>query len=314
MSAFLQHDPKHPQHGWVGTLLVLLASVAVSSKAIIVKLAYVYPIDAASLIALRMVFALPFFAGLAWWASHRATTPLRRKEWAGILMLGIAGGYGPMWLDFAGLAYVTAGLERIILFLYPTMVVLMSAALFGQPVGRRAMFSLLASYAGVGLVVGHDVLLLKSDTGSTLWGATMVLASAIVYAAYLVISGRMIPQVGSARFTAYTMLAATLGSAVHFLLSHPASTLLGQPSAVYGLSLLMAVVATVLPAVMLNAGIRRIGSSQASLVSSIGPVSTILLAYVFLGEEITALQLIGTALVLVGVLAISLRPRQAVAA
>lgn len=287
--------------------MVLLASVAVSSKAIIVKLAYVYPVDAATLIALRMAFAIPFFAALAWWSSrqnHLATLSLR--QWLAVFGLGAIGGYGPMWLDFAGLAYVSAGLERIILFLYPTMVLMFSALLFRQALGRRELFALITGYMGVGLVVGHDIEFVKGTVDATLIGAALVFASAVLYAAYLVLSGKLIPQVGATRFTAYTMLVATFTSGMHYAASQHTVSWSHLPSEVYLLSLLMAVVATVLPAVLLNIGIQRLGSNRASLISSIGPVSTIFLAWVFLGEQITYLQLGGTALVMAGVLVVSL--------
>lgn len=302
------HNSLIGNNSLIGSLMVLAAAVTVSSKAIIVKLAYAYPVDAATLIALRMLFSAPFFIALAVWAAASAGAPTisKRDAWL-IAILGVVGGYGPMWLDFAGLAYVTAGLERIILFLYPTIVVILSAVLYRHKIGKREIFALVSSYAGVSLVVGHDISLAKSSATATMLGAGLVTASAIVYAAYLVFSGRVIPRVGSASFTAYSMLAATLASGLHFASTSHAVSLTQLPAQVYWLSLLMAVVATVLPAILLNAGIHRLGSNKASLVSSIGPVSTIFLAYIFLGEQITLLQLAGTGLVLMGVLVISLK-------
>ncbi|MGZ8261511.1 MAG: DMT family transporter [Methylotenera sp.] len=291
----------------IGSLMVLAAAVTVSSKAIMVKLAYAYPVDASTLIALRMAFSAPFFIALALWVRGSVSTPkiTSRDGWM-IVILGVLGGYGPMLLDFAGLAYVTAGMERIILYIYPTIVVMLSAMLFKQRIGKREWIALAATYAGVSLVVGHDLSLPKSGAAETILGATLVLASAITYAAYLVYSGRIIPRVGSSSFTAYTMLAATVASGVQFASTPHKVSMLHLPAQVYWLSLLLAVIATVLPAILLNAGIQRIGSSKASLVSSIGPVSTIFLAYVFLGEDVTLLQIAGTGLVLIGVLAISI--------
>jgi drug/metabolite transporter (DMT)-like permease len=265
-------------------------------------------VDASTLIALRMAFSAPFFIALAIWARASDTVPKISSQdaWA-IALLGILGGYGPMLLDFAGLVYVTAGLERIILYIYPTIVVLLSAAIFKQRISKRVYFTLLATYAGVALVVGHDVLNVKSGSAETILGASLVAASAVTYAAYLIASGRLIPRVGALLFTAYTMLAATVASAAHYAGTKHQVTILHLPTQVYLLSMLMAVVATVLPAILLNVGIHKIGSSKAALISSIGPVSTIFLAYIFLGEGITLLQLAGTSLVLIGVLAISLR-------
>lgn len=298
-------------HAFIGALMVLAAAITVSSKAIMVKLAYAYPVDAITLIALRMLFSAPFFIALALWTRASAGAPIisRRDGWI-IFVIGVLGGYGPMWLDFAGLAYVSAGLERIILFLYPTLVVLITAVVFKQRIGKREIFALIATYVGVALVVGHDLTALKTSTSGTMLGVALVAASAFVYAVYLVFSGRIIPRVGSLQFTAYSMLAATITSGLHFAATTHTVSVMHLPAQVYWLSLLMAVVATVLPAVLLNAGIHRIGSNKASLVASVGPVSTILLAYIFLGEAITWLQLAGTTLVLLGVLVI-VKPKQA---
>ncbi len=290
--------------------MVLAAAVALSSKAIMVKLAYAYPVDAITLIALRMVFSAPFFIILALWTRASVGAPIisRRDGWT-ILIIGILGGYGPMWLDFAGLMYVSAGLERIILFLYPTLVVLITAVVFKQRIGKREIFALISTYAGVALVVGHDLIALKTSASGTIIGVFLVSASAFVYAVYLVLCGRLIPRVGALQFTAYSMLAATVASLLHFATTTHTVPVMHLPAQVYWLSLLMAVVATVLPAVLLNTGIHHIGSNKASLVASVGPVSTILLAYIFLGEPITWLQLAGTALVLLGVLVI-VKPKQ----
>lgn len=295
------------QHLFIGSVMVLVSAIAFSSKAIIVKLAYAYPVDAATLIALRMVFSIPFFIGLAIWVRMSGVrVKLSRKEWVEMLLLGGVAGYGSMWLNFAGLEYVSAGLERVILFLYPTLVVLMSAVVFKHQITKREVFALVTSYAGVILVVWHDLSLASTMSNRTLLGAALVLASAIVYAAYLLVSGKIIPRLGAPLFTAYTMLIATVASATHFVLSENIQAAVHLPAQVYYLALLMAVVATVLPSILMNAGIQRLGSNKASLLSSVGPVATIFLAYLFLGERPTMVQLLGTALVLVGVLAISL--------
>lgn len=299
------------RHALIGALIVLAAAITVSSKAIMVKLAYAYavpfPVDASTLIALRMAFSAPFFIALAVWAHASTSTPQVSSQdaWA-IALLGVVGGYGPMLLDFEGLVYVTAGLERIILYIYPTIVVVLSAFIYKHRIGKRVYLALLATYAGVALVVGHDVVMVKSGSVGTIFGASLVAASAVAYAIYLIVSGRLIPRVGVSLFTAYTMLAATVASSAEYALTSHQVDIMHLPRQVYFLTMLMAIVATVLPAILLNLGIQRIGSSKAALISSIGPVSTIFLAYMFLGEDITLLQLGGTCLVLIGVMAISL--------
>ena len=293
----------------IGSIMVLVSAVAFSSKAILVKLAYAYPVDAATLIALRMLFSIPFFAGLIFWVRSQGNyTPLSRKHLAEIIVLGVIGGYGSMWLNFAGLEYVTAGLERVILFLYPTMVVLISAAMLGRGISKRELLALVLSYAGVILVVWHDVDIAHST--KTLLGAGLVFASALTYAAYLVWSGEIIARIGAPLFTAYMMLFASVASAAHFATTEHIDTMLHLPGEVYWLSFLMAALATVLPSILMNLGIQHLGSSKAALLSSVGPVSTIFLAYLFLNEQIGWLQFVGTLLVLTGVLAISLENKR----
>jgi len=303
---------KDSTHPYYGAMLVLVSSVAFSSKAIMVKLAYAYHLDAATLIALRMAFAIPFFAGLGWWTMRQGVPmSMTGKDWVTLLLLAVVGGYGSMWLNFEGLRYVSAGLERVILFLYPTLVVAMSAVFLKHHISRREWFAMVTSYAGVLLVVWHDVELAGLDSADTLYGAWLVLLSAIVYAGYLLVSGQLIPKLGASRFTAMTMSLAALASAVHFGTSGSFDHVTMLPNAVYALAFLMALIATVLPSVLMNMGIHQLGSRKAALISAIGPVSTIVLAYLFLGESLSWIQGLGTTLVLAGVMAVSLenKPR-----
>jgi len=300
---------KESTHPYYGAMLVLLSSVAFSSKAIMVKLAYVYHIDAATLIALRMLFAIPFFAGLGWWAMRQGMpVTMTGKDWMTLALLAVVGGYGSMWLNFEGLHYVSAGLERVILFLYPTLVVVMSAVFLKHQITRREWFAMVISYVGVVLVVWHDVEFVTGST-ETLYGAWLVLLSAIVYAGYLLVSGQLIPKLGAGRFTALTMSLAAFASACHFGVSESWHGLENLPRAVYVLAFLMALIATVLPSILMNLGIHQLGSRKASLISAIGPVSTIVLAYLFLGESVSLIQGLGTALVLTGVMVVSLDKR-----
>lgn len=298
---------KESSHPYYGAMLVLVSSVAISSKAIMVKLAYVYHIDTETLIALRMAFAMPFFIGLGWWAMQQDTPlTMSSKDWLSLLVLAIVGGYGSMWLNFEGLRYVSAGLERVILFIYPALVVVMSSVFLKHTITRREWFAMVISYTGVVLVVLHDVELAGLDSEQTLYGAWLVLLSAIVYAGYLLGSGQLIPKLGASRFTALTMTLAALASGCHFGVSGSFTVMTAQPKAVYVLALLMALIATVLPAVLMNLGIHQLGSRKAALISAVGPVATIVLAYLFLGETVSWIQGAGTALVLVGVMAVSL--------
>lgn len=288
----------------IGAAFVFISAIAFSAKAIFIKLAYQYPVDAITLLALRMLLATPFFVVMAVVASRNTTTSrLDTKDWISILALGLGGMYLSSLFDFLGLSYVSAGTERTILFLYPTFVVVISAYLAKRPIGKREILALALSYAGIILIAIHDISF--SSTSTTLLGAGFILLSALTYACYLVGSGNVLHKIGTQRFTAYTMVIACIACVSHFALTHPVASL-KLPMGVYQLGLGMAIVSTILPVILLNAGIRRVGSNKASLIASVGPVSTILLAALFLGEPVTFNQMIGTALVLAGVLSISI--------
>jgi drug/metabolite transporter (DMT)-like permease len=296
--------------------MVVVASLAFSTKAVIVKLAYRHGVDAVTLLAMRMLLAAPLFALLAAWvARHGEGAPIGARDARAIVGLGIVGYYLASLFDFLGLQYITAALERLVLFVYPTFVVLISAAWLGRRITARDVFALVVTYAGVALVFVND---LTTQQGNVALGTFWVLASAIAYAAYLVMSGQLVKRVGSVRLACYAGLVSSAAVVLHFLAVRDAALLAAQPAAVWWLALLMAAVATVLPIVMMTDGIRRIGSSHASMLGSIGPVSTIALGAIFLGEPVTAVQVAGAVLVLAGVLAISLhkgaaRPAEAVA-
>jgi drug/metabolite transporter (DMT)-like permease len=289
----------------VGVLMVAVAAVAFSGKAIIIKLAYRHGVDAVTLLALRMLFSAPLFMVLAWWATRgEAVQALSGADKRAVAALGFVGYYLASYFDFLGLQHITAALERLVLFLYPTFVLLLSAMLFGRRITARDVVAVLLSYVGIALVFAHD---LTTQQGDVVLGSLWVLLSAVLYAIYLLGSGRLVGRVGSLRFASYAGLVSCVAVVAHFLVTHDARAIALQPAGVYWLALLMAVASTVLPIVLTSEGIRRIGASHASLLGSLGPVATIFLGFIFLGEEITAVQLAGAALVLAGVLSISLR-------
>lgn len=288
----------------LGAVFVFISAIAFSAKAIFIKLAYAYSVDAVTLMALRMLIATPFFIVMATWASQdKSANSLSTADWISIIALGLAGMYFSQLFDFLGLEHVSASMERTILFLYPTFVIVITAILTGKTIGTREIFALILSYAGIILVAAHE--LTFENNADTLMGAGFVFMSAITYASYLVGSGPAIHKLGTQRFTGYTMIVACIAVLTHFSVTHPISSL-RLPNQVYILGFVMAIVSTVLPVILLNAGIKKIGGSKASLISSVGPVSTLLLAVIFLNEAITAKQMIGTGLVLAGVLTITL--------
>ncbi|MEJ2508673.1 MAG: DMT family transporter [Gammaproteobacteria bacterium] len=289
-----------------GAGLVLIAAIGFSAKAIFVKLAYRYAVDPVTLLALRMLLSLPFFIGAAFWSRRRRAPRLDKRDWSNVLFLGVVGYYLASLFDFLGLQYVTAGLERLVLFLYPTLVVLITLVRFRRPIGRVELLALVLSYGGIGFVFLHD---LRVEGTNVPLGTALVFASALAYATYLVGAGELVHRIGTLRFTAYVLTVSCLAVVVQFLLTHPVNALV-QPTPVYALALAMALVSTVMPAFLLTAGIRRIGARTAALIGAVGPVSTIALAAVFLGEPISAVQILGAALVLIGVITVSLRQRR----
>ena len=292
-----------------GVALVLIAAIAFSAKAIFVKLAYDDPtelknaVDPITLLMLRMSFSLPFFAIIALW-SARGQAALSVRDWRAVVLLGLMGYYAASLFDFWGLQYISAALERLILFLNPTFVVLISAIALKYRIRKRDVFALAMSYAGITLVFVHD---LQINPEKVLTGGVLVLLSAALYAGYLVGGGEMVKRLGGVRFAAYASIISTIAIALHFFFMHPLTVLTTQTPRVYWLSGWMALISTVLPVIMLAEGMRRIGSSNAAMISSIGPISTIFMGAIFLGEPVTALQLAGAALVLSGVLVISLK-------
>ncbi|MEO7622758.1 MAG: DMT family transporter [Gallionella sp.] len=290
-----------------GVTFAFVAAIGFSAKAIMVKLAYIEAVDAITLLALRMAFSLPFFLIVA--ARENRNTrrpPLTTKDKLAVIGLGLTGYYLASYLDFLGLQYISAGLERLILFLYPTMVVFISALVFKHCMGRSVWFALLISYAGIVLVFLHDMHILQHNAAL---GSILVFGSALAYAVYLVGAGQSIARIGATRFTAYVMTVACVACLVQFAVTHVVTDL-NLPPRVYGLSMAMAVFSTVLPAFLLAAAMRRIGSMHTAMIGSIGPVSTIYLAYVFLGERLSLIQIIGSILVLTGVLMISLQQQK----
>jgi drug/metabolite transporter (DMT)-like permease len=279
-----------------GLLLATLGAICFSGKAIIVKLAYRYGVDAVTLIMYRMLFALPIFALMAWWAS-RGQAALSRKDWLGVLGLGFTGYYLASFLDFAGLAYITASLERLILYLNPTLVLLLGLVLYRRRITARQIIGMAISYSGVVLVFGQEVSLSGPDTA---WGALLVILSAVSYAVYLVYSGELVKRLGAMRLVGLASTVACVCCLLQFVLLRPLSAAEVAPEVIW-LSLLNATLCTVAPVLMVMMAIERIGASMASQAGMVGPMSTILMGVVILGEPFTAWVAAGTVLVIAGI-------------
>lgn len=282
---------------WAGLALALTGAIAFSGKAIVAKLLYRHGVDAVTVLFFRMLFALPFFLGMAWWAS-RGQPALSGADKRMVLLLGVTGYYLASFLDFLGLQYISASLERLILHLNPTLVLAFSVLLFGKKVSRRQLAAIGVSYAGVALVFGHEAGFQGPDA---VLGSALVFGSAVSYAVYLVYSGEVVRRLGSLRLVG---LASTVACALcigqFFVLRSP-ELALSATAPVLWLSLLNATVCTVAPVLMVMMAIERIGPTLAAQTGMVGPMSTLLMGIVILGEPFTAWVAAGTVLVLVGI-------------
>lgn len=282
-----------------GMFIVFAAAAGFSTKAILVKYAYRYGADALTILLLRMVFSMPFFIGMAVWGEIRSEKRISQRDFAIIGALGITGYYLSSYLDFLGLEYVSAGLERLILFLCPTIVVALAALFQGRRITARDISALGLCYGGALVAFVSEV---KTEGDSVALGAGLIGAATFSYAVYLVTGAEVIKRTGAVRFTAYAMIVSGLTVMTHFAITHGSAVNVSLETV--ELAIVMALVATVFPAFMMSEGLRRIGAGKTAIVSSAGPVITIWLAYVTLGEPVSAFQIGGTALIIVGALAV----------
>jgi drug/metabolite transporter (DMT)-like permease len=283
----------------LGFLLAASGAVLFSAKAILAKFQFRYGLDALDVMALRMGFSLPLFALLAVRETRRARTPLTRRDAGVIVVLGVLGYYLSSLLDFWGLQYVPVSLERLILFLNPTFVLLLGVLAFKRKVARREWVALAVSYAGVVLVFFES---LRLDGKHLMLGSALVLLAALAYAMYLALSGQLIQRVGSLRLVAYAMLTSTAATLIHYLLAREPAHLLQLPAPAYAYALANAVFCTFLPVTMTMAAVARIGSSNVAQLSAMGPVSLLFLGGWLLDEAVTPVQIVGTVVVLGSVL------------
>ncbi|EJL92801.1 putative permease, DMT superfamily [Herbaspirillum sp. CF444] len=283
-----------------GLLLAVVGAIFFSAKAIVAKLMYRYHVDAVMVISLRMMFSFPMFAVVAVWQA-RHSPPLAGRDYAKIVFLGLIGYYLSSFLDFLGLQYISAGLERLILFLTPSFVLLISFTFYKRKVGLVEWAALLVSYLGTALVLQHDI---NTGGSNVVLGSVLVLGAAISYALYLIFSGELVRRVGAMRLVAYAMCVSSVACIVQFFILRPTSALV-QPVEVYQLSAFNAVFCTVLPVFLTMIAVARIGAPSAAQAGLVGPVSTLFLGAMLLDEPITAIQLVGTALVLSGIYLLS---------
>lgn len=287
-----------------GVLFALAGTIAFAFRPVLIKLGYsAHPVSATTLLFLRMTLSLPFFLVMAW--SLRRTAPIARRDWIGIAALGFLGYYLASLLDFVGLQYVSAGLGRLIMFLYPTIVIVLSMLFLKKTPTRREIAALAITYAGIALVLSQQ-LAASAEQSAFLFGALLVFASSTCYAVYLVAGSQLVQRVGSLRFTAYTMIVSTLPAVVQFaLLESPAA--LELPPQLWWYVIILAVGCTVVPVFLVAEALKRIGANHFALIGALGPVTTVLADFGLLGGALTSVQIGGGALVILGVLLVSLK-------
>ncbi len=292
---------------FIGAISVFIGAIAFSGKAIMVKLVYQFDVDYITLLALRMGFSLPFFLIIAFFSKPTVEgSDFKPKDFWGLIVLGLLGYYLSSIFDFAGLQYVTASLERLILFIYPTLVVIISAIFLKKKIVPIVYIALLLTYIGIFIVFYPE---LNQMPANLILGSILIFAAALTYAFYLIGSGSLIPKFGVVIYTCYVMSIASIAVLIHFIITTDLKKLhLSQTVLIYGA--LMAVFCTVLPSFLISYGIKLIGAGRSAIIGSVGPVSTLIMAYFFLGERITPVQLIGTTFVVLGVLVVSISSKK----
>lgn len=287
-----------------GILIGILGIVLFSSKAVMVKLAYLYHVDALSLLLLRMLFSFPFYLVIAIIYSRKENpSVIVKNDYYWVIFFGLVGYYLSSYFDFVGLQYIKASLERIILFLYPTIIIIFNKLFLKKPINSTQALAIFLTYIGIIITFRDEVVISGTDT---YLGGFFILLCAITYAAYLVGSGWLIPKFGVVKFTSYAMIVSCFCVFIHFGMFSNVD-IFGLQWEVYLLGFLIAIFATVIPSYLVSESIHRINSSNFAVIAGFGPISTIILAGIFLNEVLTLLQLFGALIVIFGILLVSLR-------
>ena len=286
-------------------LIVAASSIFFCTKGVFVKLAYGGNADAISVLALRMGFAFPFFVLMGWWHRGKEPLPLTKKDWARLIGLGFFGYYLSSYMNFAGLQYISVGMERVTLYTYPALVLLGQALLYRKRISRPVMIATLVSYLGIVCAFMGEAHA-KSDRWQDLaLGTWLVFSSAVTYAVFILVSGQTVKRLGAARFTSCVVGVSCVFVLLHFCLTRPADSLLQFPVPVYGYGLILAIFGTVIPSYLLGLGLQRASAQKFAVISTVGPVVTLLLAWAVLHEPLRPVQLLGFFLSLAGGVTIS---------
>ncbi len=296
----------------VGSIFAVTAAFLFSTKAIFIKQAYELSplVDGTVLMALRMLSALPFFLLLAW-LNRAHNKNIAAKDWGILVVAGLIGYYLSSWLDFAGLMYISASLERIILFLYPTLTVIATSFIYKKPLNAYSIFAIALSYGGTVIVMLQEQSNVPHE-GNFWLGVSLVFASAISFAAYLLLTPRLIHKFGSWNFSGLALSIACIGMLTHYCIAtpNPIGLLVALPSSVIWYGIALGLLVTVLPTILVAQSIARLGAAQTAMIASIGPILTIILATLLLGETLNTIQWFGCALNIIGVLMITLAKKK----
>jgi drug/metabolite transporter (DMT)-like permease len=291
-----------------GFLWAVLGTILFSTKAILIKLCFkTTNIDASSLLMLRMLFALPFYAAAMWYYfANQQLKKVKPSTYFAAGLIGLLGYYMSSLFDFIGLQYVSASIERIILFIYPTLAVLLNLLIFKVAITKRQWLAILITYIGIGLAYWGELNQIP-DTKMFFYGTWMILICAITFAFYLVGSGKIIPKIGAPQFTSLSMLAASVGIFIHYFVTHQQgiASIVDMPilySSSIWLVIALAIIGTVIPSFLMSGGMKRIGSNDLAIITSIGPVSTLFQARWILNEAFSWEQILGTVFVVLGVI------------
>ncbi len=280
-------------------ILASIGAILFAAKAIVVKFSFQYGATADVILTLRMVFSLPIFWVAVWWSQrHSSLRPLIRNDIVKVCGIGLLGYFLSAYLDFLGLQYISAGLERVILYLTPAIVLVLSKFLLNKAIDRRQYLAMVVAYLGIILVFMHDIQI--NESGAVVLGSILVFLAAVVYSFYLIFAGELVGRVGSIRLVALASASATIAACLQSIVLD-FNQLFTQSTEVYRLAWINALFCTFIPMVCIMMAVQRIGSSMTAQAGTIGPVGTAFLGWYFLDEKISTLQLVGIAVVLIGI-------------
>jgi drug/metabolite transporter (DMT)-like permease len=293
----------HSQNNYlVGVILVLIGTLFFSAKSIFIKKAYEYGMDPNSLMVLRMAMAAPFYLLVYLLGVRPHQHKIVKMDIVIVCAIGVLGYYVASYLDLSGLMFISASFERMILYLFPSFVLIISVIFFKHKLTLAEVLAFILSYLGIMVIYAQDF---QSYGHEATYGMLLVLGSAMAFSVFVVLSGKYIVKVGAMQFTSISMLGASVAVFLHYLFNVE-SSLMTYESHAYSLVFILALFCTVLPSYLINMGIKRVGAPRAAIVGTISPVFTVLMAYVFLNEVSTTMHIAGFVLVIMGIALITL--------